>query len=640
MADNGQMVFNTSVSLQHHSLEMYNSSVTESVAERFVRVDEELQEVRTRIRNAYTKLDDAWNGDASEAFLTQFDRLWNQVNDFGDAFSNFVDLLKQANTKFREADSNFQQALLENAANSAKAQEDGKKNGQDSVNVPTGVVHSGMLPEEQNADLTYDPMKEKDHLQSTMEDIQKGDLSWQHQTEKDHLKSTMEAERNADLSYNPLQRVEQQKSTLGDRVDAQIDYQLQGEKDYLHSTMGDRSDAVLNDPGMPMKDYLHSTMEERADADLAYTPLVEKDYLSSTMGTPESAILDFEPMTMKDYLSSAMEEAIPGISTSELYSSLLINQFGEREIGPRLADIFNNLDELMSHELEFTLLTPKEEVPTRLEEASQAVLGDYLKGSPVYREVMESLMALKVTKTMTDALLSGVPMEQAEQMVGQTVLDALIKNNGPLSTEMHDAFSKSIGHKLLTTLSPTDGNGQISSLITVNGDAWHNGQAQRAVADGIVSALDQYVPKLNAKPNIISADTLVQYNAGPQSVILENLHNGGNNRLDINHLQVNVTFNGSTNINADNLNQILATHEQNMKATSQITGALNSLNVPANEWAGQVLDGAEQKVSGNTIIMSAPPVQDFSAALTGEQSEASINTLLDAVNKLRSNTIV
>ena len=81
-----QLTFNTTAKLKANSLTMYNSGVTESVAERFSKVDEELKLVRDRIFKIYDHLDEVWNGPASEAYLTQFNRLWNQMNDFSSAF--------------------------------------------------------------------------------------------------------------------------------------------------------------------------------------------------------------------------------------------------------------------------------------------------------------------------------------------------------------------------------------------------------------------------------------------------------------------------------------------------------------------------------------------------------------------------
>lgn len=623
-----QLTFNTTAKLKANSLTMYNSGVTESVAERFSKVDEELKLVRDRVFKIYDHLDEVWNGPASEAYLTQFNRLWNQMNDFSSAFSNFVQLLKDANNKFAETDNNLENIMQENAANQSEQKPSESSGG--------GTFFGSVLPDAQDAVLDSPGMNEKDYLQSSMGDAMPGNLAYTPLPEKDHLVSTMEAEMNANLAYNPLQGKDYLTSTMGNPQDANLAYSPLSEKAHLSSTMEGAVAADLDNNPLTEKEYLSSTMETPVPADLTYNPLTEKDYLTSTMETPVPADLSYTPLEPKPLISSEL----PAFTIADIYIILLLEQYGPRVVGSRLAELFDNMNEIMAHELEYTLLTPKEQLTSQLEEADRIVLGDYLDGSPVYREVLENLMALKVSKTMIDALRQNAPMDQTEAMIGQTVLNELVKGERQLPQETYDAFAKAVGHELLSVLAPTDANGNITSLITMNGDAWHNGQAQTAVVNGIVSTLMNNMPNTAvAKAEVVFPSSTASLADQPVSVVLEHIKAGGNTRLDIDSLQVNVSFTGPVSINAASSQQILTDYEQSMNATYCVRQALNTLQVPSNQWAGQLLDDAEQKVTGNSIVMTAPEQQSYSDVISGDQSTASTDRLLQAVNSLCLGTV-
>ncbi len=663
MAEGGtSLVFNTSEKLKEDSLKLYNSMETESVVNEFIAIDKALFVMRNVIKAVKDRLDSNWDGQASEAYMHQFTTLWNKMNDFGNVFSDFKNLLCEVDTAFRDTDNTLENSMQENAANSSKQEkppEEEKKEKEresdlgprqdadlTSDNLQKGEQQHSTMENAQDPNLNYDPLQNKDNLHSTMDnpeaanldstplqqkdnlhstmgDIQDPNIVFTDMEPKDVLTSTMGAAENANLDYTPLDPKDVLTSTMEAAQDANLEYTPLEPKDVLSSTMGAAQDAVLDFTSMDQKDYLSSTMEAAQDAALDFTSMEPKDVLSSTMEAAQDAVLGFDAMELVDALYSTMDGALPAdlvsilppqkdylFSTMEaaIEAALPLNAWLSRTA---FGTVMNSIGlDGLGPSIQYASMLIDKYGSSGLDlklsditgnDPNAPILGDYMMGSAHYRAVKENILSGKVTRVLTDCCIQGMDIQQASSMVGDAILMELVPADFVLSAEDRSVYTSEIGNRVMNLISRKEGElTQTSSMININPEVWHDGKIQEAVKAGLLEA-GVILKETKGLDPIIKAEDMEKTNV--ISGDLDKLLNYRTDHFDNANLVIQTDNKAFEHVDPLVVGGVINQYEQKSRTIDALTSVMKAEGGNnASLWTPAVPPLSEQIINGGDIV--------------------------------------
>ena len=193
------------------------------------------------ILNVHKAIGKAWEGTAYREYLDQFNLIFSQVNDIGDALIEIADALKDdVYDSFYVADDSLNQQLLEAQHNTQKGSS-GKSDGGDAgyrVLQRRAVLYS-TIRDAYMPNLAYPQLPARPILVSTIGQAYKPNMAYHAMSPKPVLASCLPSAKVINIIYRNLPQRATLASVIGDAVSADVSYAQLALRAQLSSTIGD-----------------------------------------------------------------------------------------------------------------------------------------------------------------------------------------------------------------------------------------------------------------------------------------------------------------------------------------------------------------------------------------------------------------
>ena len=253
------------------SLERIDNAGVMQVWETFVEKKERFTDIGLEIRAVHRAIKSAWGGQAFGEYNDQFDNIFSQVEDIGDALTQIADALKEVvYDSFYVADDSLNQQLLEAQHNQKKG---GKDSGGGKANYkqlkPKPVLYS-TIKDAYVPNLAYPKLPARPVLVSTIGKAYQPNLAYQTMSPKPVLSSCIPSARMVNLTYRNLTQRAVLSSVIGDALKVNISYIDLARRAQLSSTIG-----------------------EMKVPDLSYVPMTIRSMEASVLGQMLQFLLDY-----------------------------------------------------------------------------------------------------------------------------------------------------------------------------------------------------------------------------------------------------------------------------------------------------------------------------------------------------------
>lgn len=254
------------------SLDRIDNAGVMKIWETFAEKKERFTDIGLEIRAVHRAIKGAWGGQACEEYSDQFDNIFSQVEDIGDALTQIADALKEViYDGFYVADDSLNQQLLEAQHNSGKASKDSGGGGGNYKRLKPKPVLYSTISQAYKPNLAYPMLPARPVLVSTIGRAYQPNLSYRTMNPRPVLSSCIPSARMINLTYRNLTQREVLASVIGDAVKANISYLELVRRAQLASTIGDMLIPDLSYVPLAMRSMDGSTLEQMLVFLLDYT---------------------------------------------------------------------------------------------------------------------------------------------------------------------------------------------------------------------------------------------------------------------------------------------------------------------------------------------------------------------------------
>lgn len=222
------------------SLERIDNAGVMQVWETFAEKKQRFTDIGLEIRGIHNAIKGAWNGEACNEYRDQFDNIFSQVEDIGDALTQIADALKEVvYDSFYVADDSLNQQLLEAQHNQQKGSNDSGGGKADYKQLKPKPVLYSTIKDAYVPNLAYPKLPARPVLVSTIGKAYQPNLAYQTMQPKPVLSSCIPSARMVNLTYRNLTQRAVLSSVIGDAVQANISYIELARRAQLSSTIGE-----------------------------------------------------------------------------------------------------------------------------------------------------------------------------------------------------------------------------------------------------------------------------------------------------------------------------------------------------------------------------------------------------------------